>query len=252
MPALVFCQSAPRPDMAATPQRPSFSTNTATTCVGCLELEAGVALDEHRLDSPLLLKVGVRENLEFFAGWSPIVRLSNGDSESGIGDVVLGTRVRFHDGDDQRPALAGQVAIKLPTADEADGIGSGETDISLLAILSQSSGRVSVDANAGFVFAANSGSNSQSSALAILTVGIGLSQKMSGYGELFISHLIDDGQTAGSNLEIAETTAIAALGVGYAISPTLILDSALNFNIANADADIQLLVGLTSAFARIF
>jgi len=136
-------------EVAATPQRPSISTSTTTTYPGWLELEAGVSFDEHVLDSPTVLKLGATRNLELFAGLSPLVNVSNGGSETGLGDVFIGGRLRFKDGSQSSPSVAGQFSIKLPTADEERSLGSGEVDYNFLFILAHALGEFGVDINAG-------------------------------------------------------------------------------------------------------
>lgn len=49
-------------------------------------------------------------------------------SESGLGDVVAQEEVFFLAGTARRPWVSGILRLKMPTADEAKGLGSGETD----------------------------------------------------------------------------------------------------------------------------
>jgi hypothetical protein len=49
-------------------------------------------------------------------------------SESGLGDVIAQEEVFFLEGTARRPWVSGIFRLKLPTADESKGLGSGETD----------------------------------------------------------------------------------------------------------------------------
>lgn len=116
---------------AATPQRPTVSSNTSTTAPGTVELETGVYLDPStNLDTPNVLKFGVGKGSEAFIGFSPYRSTElPGDDGEGIGDVTIGWRQRFLEQHRDHPSLAWTVGAKLPTADEDEGLGSGELDV---------------------------------------------------------------------------------------------------------------------------
>ena len=116
------------PGEPATPQRPTFSFSPATTAAGTWELEAGGNVgplgDYDEL--PATLKYGVDARTELALSLSPLISL---DRTAGLGDAGLAWRHRFLDADGSAPALAVQVSVKLPTADEDRGLGSGHTDV---------------------------------------------------------------------------------------------------------------------------
>ncbi|MFQ5750810.1 MAG: transporter [bacterium] len=232
--------------MSATPQRPSFSTNTSTTYPGWLEFEFGITADEHIIDSPLVLKLGFTTNTEFFVGISPLVRVSNGVSETGFGDVAIGARTRFRDGKDNSPSFAGQFSIKLPTADEDRGLGSGEVDFNFLVILSQIFEDFGVDLNGGISLIGTPAAGHDAHFLGILTLSKTLAPKVSGYAELFLNH-----NFASNDKTEDAATFIASVGASYSVSPRLVLDAAINLNISNAPFDIQVLWGVTHALTKI-
>lgn len=113
-----------------TPQRPKISRNTATTAAGTIEVEGGI--ERAPSDSffmPALVKYGVMDRNEAFVGFSPYNTIElAGDDGEGFGDVTLGWRQRFAEQSGNRPSLAWQAALKLPTADEDDALGTGELD----------------------------------------------------------------------------------------------------------------------------
>lgn len=236
--AILFGQN---PEVTSTPQRPTNSFSTTTTYPGWLELEAGLALDEHLFDTPLLLKYGLNKNTELFLGFSPLVNRSNGNSETGFGDLIIGGRHRFKEGNETEPSLAGQVAIKLPTADESKGLGSGEVDYHFLFILNHVINEVSLDINAGLTFAGIPNGGTDEQFLGIVTLSRGITKRSSGFIELLFNRSFERG----------ETVFLTSFGGNYSVTPRLVLDSSINLNIENAGFDIRLLVGLTTTFAKI-
>jgi hypothetical protein len=116
-------------DHAAHPQRPTYSSDTNTTDMGTLEVELGLALDpSDSFDTPATVKFGATPFTEVFVGFSPYQWVERpGDNGHGIGDHVLGARHRFWE-DDRGHSAAAQTSIKIPTADEDEGLGTGEFD----------------------------------------------------------------------------------------------------------------------------
>lgn len=130
------CHGIPHDGLPVTAQRPTLSSDTATTAEGSFEVEAGVSVaDGGDGGFPASLKYGVSSTAEVFASWSPYVEI---DSERGVGDVRLGLRYRFLEEEDSVPSLAVQSILEIPTADEDDGLGSGEPDLLLAGIATKS------------------------------------------------------------------------------------------------------------------
>jgi hypothetical protein len=87
-----------------------------------------------------------------FRFWGPRVIEGRRFEESGLGDFSLKYAYLFLTGDDGRPALSGSVRVKFPTADEDDGLGTGETDYEgALAVVHTTSERWIAFARAGYV-----------------------------------------------------------------------------------------------------
>lgn len=120
-----------------TAQRPILSSDTATVPKGFLELESGITLGPgSQVDAPTALKLGTGPATEAFLLLAPYRRLEGpGENPEGFGDLHLGGRYRFRDDEGRRPSAALQAHIKLPTADEDEGLGSGEVDVALAGIL---------------------------------------------------------------------------------------------------------------------
>jgi hypothetical protein len=115
------------PGEPATPQRPSFSFSPATTAAGTFELEGGAQVGplDNSGEIPATLKYGLDDHTELAASLSPLISV---DHTAGLGDATLGWRHRFVDADGAAPAMAVQATLKLPTADEDKGLGTGHTD----------------------------------------------------------------------------------------------------------------------------
>ncbi len=134
--ALSSCAATFEPgEIPPTPQRPKISKNTRTTAAETIELEAGLHVDPADfVDTPITLKYGVTERLEYILETSPIrVYDYPGENESGIGDLAFGMRHRFDDGEDGGPSFAFELVGKIPTSDRGDerrnpGLGTGGRD----------------------------------------------------------------------------------------------------------------------------
>jgi hypothetical protein len=119
-------------DQPVTPRRPTFTSSTATAAPGRLELETGLAVDPgDAFAAPLLLRYGYDAETELSIGWSPYVwrDFSGGDGGS-VGDIFVGYRRRFQEQYGERiPSFAADLTVKVPTADEDEGVGTGEFDV---------------------------------------------------------------------------------------------------------------------------
>ena len=131
---------------AATPQRPTLSSDTNTTVEGTFEVELGGTWDpDSFIDTPTTLKFGAGPATEVFIGWSPFLYVENpGRNEYGVGDVAFGMRHRFQTETSYSPATVIQTSVKFPTANEKDGLGSGEVDASFAGIATKTFGEYGV------------------------------------------------------------------------------------------------------------
>ena len=75
---------------------------------------------------------------------------SSGGRETGIGDVLLRSKYNFLHDRGRWPDLALRGQIKLPTGDEKDLLGTGETDFQLMLIASQTWWRFTPHLNLGY------------------------------------------------------------------------------------------------------
>lgn len=127
----------------ATPQRPTFSSNTNTTAVGTFETEIGIDDDfkSDRSDSDrtgtLVVKYGARETTELFVAGVPYVETQTPTGRAtGHGETRLGVRERFWENEEGDLSFAVQAEVEFPTGSTTDGISNGEEDFYASAILS--------------------------------------------------------------------------------------------------------------------
>lgn len=239
---LVSCnlyQQAP-----STPQRPTVSFNTATTAPGTVEVEAGVSADPGDFfDSPTTIKYGTSEDTELFVGWSPLQVLERpGSDGEGSGDLVLGTRHRLWHGTDSRPSGAVVLSGKLPAASSSEGLGSGETDLRIGAVLNQQFG--DFNANLFYQYGAlgvPGGRGTNSEHVATLTLSTPVAEQWSAFAEVggvFVPARKVD-------------AAFAILGGAYAASSSLVLDAGINVGLSSDAPDLQVFFGCTFNFGKL-
>ncbi len=227
----------------ATPQRPTFSTDTSTTAAGTLELESGIAFDPgDRLGTPSALKFGLDERSEVFVGFEPwIVLDAPGGDEGGIGDLQLGYRQRFLEGHEGRPALAYLALVKLPTADDDQGLGSGETDLlaALAATWAGSSWSQTAYLQLGLLGDPDGGSLLQS--VGSYTLGHPLADDLSAFGELalLLTPEVDDEQL------------LATLGLAKAWAPGRVVDVGVVLGASEDAPELQFVIGTTMNLGRV-
>ena len=238
------CATPPAGSAEVTPQRPKFSRDTRTTASGTLELEAGLAIDPgDSLDSPMALKYGLDANTELFADFSPLrVRDRPGDDEVGIGDLGLGVRQRVRDETESDPSFGWRLRAKLPTADEDEGLGSGELDLFGAAIASKTLEAYFVTGfyQLGLLGERRDAGLDLEHGLAVSATRP-IDESWRGFGELALRW----------SPERDRESLFTTLGVGYAARPSLVFDAGLVLGLSDDAPDFALLVGLTQSLGAL-
>ena len=225
---------------AATPQRPTLSSDTNTTAGGTVELEAGVAVDPGTAHStPLLVKWGSSERTELAVGWSPLVHAEPGFD--GPSDVTLGVRHRVVDETADHPAVAWLLSTKLPTANGE--IGTGEIDVFGGGIVTKQFGDFSTTAYYQLgVLGDPSGRGTDLGHDLAIAGGIPLDDRWGAFAELAGSLVPDRGQ------HVWFTT----LGVTLAAQRGSILDLSVALGLSNDAPDAVLQFGVTHNLGPVF
>jgi hypothetical protein len=92
----------------------------------------------------------VSERVHNFGPQSDAPRSTGGGDETGIGDIILRTKYNFLRDRPRWPDLAIVGDMKLPTGDEDDLLGTGDTNLRALLVASRSFGFLTPHVNLGF------------------------------------------------------------------------------------------------------
>lgn len=240
------CVSLDSPGLAAAhPQRPTFSNDTYTTPNGMLEVEAGANVQFRKNTSvPVLMKYGMGERTEFFAGGdvAKAVELPDGHSTTGIGDAVVGFRHRLRDKDEYEPGFAMQFFTKLPTASQERGIGTGEIDFHTAVIVEKD---FKGNAFVGFYDFGLLGEEFEPELdvehLFAASGTTPIREDLDGYGEVAFDWVPE---------QSVESLTVAG-GFYYAVHPAFVLDLGLRVGLTDDAPDYQILFGLTRALGKL-
>jgi Putative MetA-pathway of phenol degradation len=103
------------------------------------------------------VNVGLRANLEVSVqGTLAVGDPPDAGAQGGIGDTGLGVKYRVLDEGAPWPALLGRVTLRLPTGDEARGLGVDGVDVGLLLAASRTLGMVTLTTNVGYTITTGS------------------------------------------------------------------------------------------------
>ena len=219
---------------AVQPERPTVATHAYTVAPGYVEIEAGlqgdrVAPGSRAYGAPIVLKLGLSRRTQLNVT-TPIAVASSGRA-GGLGDVAVGLKWRVLDSAPLLGDFALLPALKLPSGSAQRGIGSGSTDIGIMAISSHHFGAVAMDLNAGYTRVGRSDAAPASdAALWTASFGYPLAGRLSAVTELFGAPTID-----GSG---RSSTVALLVGPTFLVSPALNLDAGviapLHGGLANA------------------
>lgn len=224
----------------ATPLRPTYSHSTFTTAPGTLELETGVYFDpSDAIAVPTTVKYGVNDRADAFVTASSASAVENGGV--GFDDVYLGWRQRMTEQQLGHLSLAWQAQLKLPTADEDKGLGSGELDALLAGI-----GTLPMEdwSATGFAELGVLGDPVGSGADLQLALAGAADHRLSGGAGVFgeLAGIFNDDQ----NQDAVFTT----VGAAWSPVPGLVLDSGLVLGLSDDAPDFAFVVGLTRNLGR--
>jgi hypothetical protein len=144
-----------KPEILASPSRPTWTGGAATTQCGVIESDFGWMLQPMGggvRQSMLLSSVryGLTSRMDVRWGLPGNIAQTGGTPGSlkGITDQSLSALYRFHDQGFRFPALAFSYGIEFPTGNPAKGFGSGYFDHQLALVASRDLGRAHADFNA--------------------------------------------------------------------------------------------------------
>lgn len=236
--------------LQAQPNRPSSSNAAEVLDPGVLQVEYGFSREWGAEGDRLTelggeLRFGLWRNIEVRWGGSPLVNLSLDAAHArGFGDQYLSGQYQFLRQSEGRPALALSYAVKFPTADSAQSLGSGRVDHNWLFLVSKDIHHFTWDFNAGYQLIGRPNSTGfDQNGLLILTFQRQLAGPLSVIGEI-------GGQSRLGDQAPAYATTLWALT--YSLHPRVVVDAAIETGITNGAPHKKILFGVTYAIANLY
>lgn len=240
VPSLLLLFSSP-----AFAARPLTTDDAGTVEKGKLQFETGfdvIRQDNHdREVSPsLTVSYGLLERMDVGIGSAYLfVRPKEGENENGLGDTEVKLKYRLLDEKDWMPAFALTGKLKIPTASESKGLGSGKTDIGINTIVTKNlSKRWVFHLNLGYTFIGEGEANNEfnySAAAQFI-----LSDKWALVGEIV--------GVNNFNGRKGDDPISGLLGACYLISDSIVWDAGVEIGMNKAAPDFRLTTGLTLLF----
>lgn len=252
---LASCAATFEPaEIEPTPQRPRITKNTRTTAKDTLELEGGVHWDPNDfVDTPLTLKYGASEDMEYIFAFSPFRMYEIGDDdETGISDLTFGLRHRVDDGGDGAASFAVELLGKIPTSDDPNGLGTGGfdprlpgfftggTDVRLAGIVEQQTGDLNLN---GYVALNSLGAPLGGTTYQLLVSGA-TSMPISESDSLFL-------EVAGTFTEGVSSTFLLQGGMYRRVAANMTGDLAFGVGLDNDAPAFYVMLGLTTNFGYV-
>lgn len=217
---------------------------------GHWELEAGLGYFEdpvvRHFDFPLGLTYGLLPRLEVGVGAGGQVEhrqeiAGERDVASGFGDLFLGAKWKVLDQERWWADQALAFTLKLPTADEDQGLGTGETDVDLTWILTRSiTDKANLHVNVGYAWTGDDGEAGYDD---ILHYGVAMDYQLTDtlqpVLELAAQTPLNDGN---------DTAAGVNGGIRWQVRDNLTLDAAIGTRVYGDWPDLTATVGFTWAF----
>lgn len=225
--------------------RPLTTDDAWTVGKGEFQLEAGfdaLRQDNHdREYSPsLTLTYGLLKRMDLGIGSGYVFSHPKEDKrENGMDDTEIKLKYRWMDEKDWRPAFTVSGILKIPTASESKGLGSGQTDFGVNAILTKTLGKKwAVHLNLGYTFIGedhvNNELNYSLAAQFLLTDKWALVGEVVGVNNFNGRH----GDDPFSGL----------IGTYYSITDKIIWDAGVEIGMSKAAPDFRFTTGLTWLF----
>jgi len=236
--------------IGSVPSRPTVANATDTTLCGAMELEYGlerqwVSAGTHQSDVSGGLRLGITPNLDFhWASTDFLSMVSPGAVHSGFGDSWLGLKYRFSRQRKYVPSFGAFYQAKVPSADDKNGMGTGQVDHAISFLASKDIGRVHLDFNMIELLAGRPaawGDDHQTgSALACwIPVGKKLTLVVEGHGSNELNRA-----TPGF--------ASALAGATYKINGRLFVDGGVDSGVTSSAQGERVFVGITYAVANLY
>lgn len=233
------------------PSRPSVANPAEIQKAGVLQLEYGYDANfrssEFRTQqsAPLTLRFAASSRILLEADVDVVKSETDetGTRETGIGDTRLGFQVVALKDTEQHPALAFAYYVKLPTASESKGLGTGRFDHKFVTLISKKLGEVDMDLNGALLVVGRENAGGW------VTGGQGA---LSFSGE-FKNGFGLQGELSGQTKDDVQPQGLFALGaLTYKANKRVVFDAGMRFGL-NPDAPrVGVFAGVTIGVARFY
>lgn len=238
------------PSIVANPNRPTVANPADITQYGVLELEYGwdrawPGEGVRQYDFGSLLKFGLLCDVEL--RWASTNFLSQTDAagrQSGWGDNWFGPQIRFYRQTAHIPSLALSYAVKVPSASQEKGLGSGRADHAFTVLASKDVLGTHFDANATHFL-----------------IGRQTASRFDRYAQLNLSFsrpirvpLEITGEFYGNTRLNPDTPGFASTlwALTYQFSPRLVVDGGIDVGISSRTPNKRVFVGVTYSIANLY
>ena len=163
--------------------------------------------------------------------------------ETGVGDARIGLQVVALKDTEKHPALAFAYYVKLPTASEAKGLGTGRYDHKLIFLLSKKIGEVDFDFNGAYLNLGREDGEGRESG----------GQAAFGFSREFENNFGFVGELSGQSLDEVQPRGVYALtAVTYKVNRPLQFDGGLRFGLTSDAPRVGVFAGMTVGVADFF
>jgi hypothetical protein len=225
--------------------RPLTTEDTGTVEKGAFQLETGFdfARQENydkEFASSMTLTYGLLSRMDMgIASGYLFVDPAEGKKENGFADTEVKVKYRLMDEKGRLPSFAVMGKVKIPTASESKGLGSGKTDFSIITIFQKNlSKRLTLYLNLGYTFIGEHRANDEFNySLAGQFV---LSDKWALVGEIV--------GVNNFNGRKGDDPLSGLLGIQYLITEGIVWDAGVGIGMSKAAPDYRITTGFTLLF----
>jgi hypothetical protein len=220
------------------------------TTVAPKEFEIVSAMEHQRygddwiLALPFDVTYGIGSRLDAGIGFGYQFVADNDDGKrrrsDGFLDTVLAVKGRWLEQERHGVTLSLAAGVKLPTASERKGLGSGDIDVEVMLLATRSWGRTSLDANAGYTWSRPFAVRREPDLIFYGLAGRhSLTPSLELFGEVFAESPIDDWDG---------TEVVLRGGFQYLLSESLLWGGGLGTGLRRGSPDLTVTTGLTWLF----
>ena len=233
------------------PSRPTVADPAEIQKAGVLQLEYGYdgnfRAKEFRSQqtAPLTLRFAAAERLLLHVDLDVVKSEADeqGAVTNGVGDTRLGFQAVALKETARHPALAFAYFVKLPSASEEKGLGTGRVDHRVVALLSKKFGQTDMDLNFAYLNVGREDSPRRASG----------GQAAVSFSREFENDFGVEGELAGQSLDDLQPRGLFALGaLTYKVNRRLRLDAGMRFGLNPEAPRVGAFAGFTVGVANLF